>query len=60
MEHFTIKDGFRLSTEANAPFFQHRMTGTTFVSTIRIKPQTAFLSIEMLPEIIFWHVGHNL
>jgi hypothetical protein len=58
--HFDIQDGSRLSTEENAPLFRHRMTDSTFVSTIRIKPQTAFLSIEMLPEIIFWHVGHNL
>ena len=36
MEHIAIKDGSRLSTEANAPLFQHRMTGTTFVSSIDI------------------------
>jgi hypothetical protein len=33
---FEIVDVSRLSTEANAPLFQHRMTGTTFVSSVDI------------------------
>jgi hypothetical protein len=31
---FQIIDNSRLSTEGNAPLFQHRMTGTTFVSIV--------------------------
>jgi hypothetical protein len=33
---FLIIDNSRLSTEANAPLFQHRMTGTTFGSSVDI------------------------
>ena len=36
MEYFVIKDVSRLSTEANAPFFQHQKTDTTFVSSVDI------------------------
>lgn len=31
-----VRDGSRLSTERIAPFFQHRMTDTTFVSSVDI------------------------
>jgi hypothetical protein len=31
-----MKDASRLSTEANAPLFQHRMTDTTFVRRVDI------------------------
>jgi hypothetical protein len=46
---YQIPDGSRLSIKRIAPLFQHRMTDSTFISTIRIKPRTAFLSIEMFP-----------
>ena len=35
---FEMKDGSRLSTESIAPFFQHRMTDTTFRSSVEIEP----------------------
>ena len=49
MEHPEVRDGSRLSTDIIAPFFQHRMIDSTFVSTIRIKLQSAFFTVEMFP-----------
>ena len=36
MEYSETVDASRLSTEENAPLFQHRMTDTTFLSKLRL------------------------
>ena len=52
--YIPVPDGSRLSTEIIAPFFQHRMIDSTFVSRLRKKLKTGKMNLNEIGFHLMW------